>query len=82
MLAWQTLAGYSIIEGRLVMPYPVRVRETGFAHYFVTPPSRRETKVVSAFKQWVRDEIAASMQRLGSSSLTAPRVKPDAQRTL
>lgn len=64
MLAWQTLAGYSIIEGRLVMPYPVRVK-TGFAHYFVTPPSRRETKVVSAFKQWVRDEIAASMQRLG-----------------
>ncbi|MEK1929300.1 MAG: LysR substrate-binding domain-containing protein [Pararhizobium sp.] len=64
MLAWQTLAGYSIIEGRLAVPYPVRVK-TGFAHYFVTPPSRRETKVVSAFKQWVRDEIAESMQRLG-----------------
>ncbi|OBZ95932.1 LysR family transcriptional regulator [Pararhizobium polonicum] len=64
MLAWQTLAGYSIIEGRLVMPYPIRVK-TGFAHYFVTPPSRRESKTVSAFKQWVRAEIAESMRRLG-----------------
>ncbi|WP_438749627.1 LysR substrate-binding domain-containing protein [Pararhizobium sp. O133] len=64
MLAWQTLAGYSIIEGRLVVPFPVRVK-TGFAHYFVTPPSRRETPTVTAFKQWVREEIEDSMQRLG-----------------
>ncbi|WP_455272356.1 LysR substrate-binding domain-containing protein [Rhizobium herbae] len=63
MLAWQTLAAYSLIEKRLVMPFPVRAT-TGFAHYFVTPPSRRETKTVTAFKQWVRDEIAESMRRL------------------
>ncbi len=64
MLAWQTLAGYSIIEGRLVVPFPVRVK-TGFGHYFVTPPSRRETRTVTAFKQWVREEIEDSMQKLG-----------------
>ncbi|WP_426131641.1 LysR substrate-binding domain-containing protein [Pararhizobium sp. PWRC1-1] len=64
MLAWQTLAAYSLIEKRLVMPFPLRAT-TGFAHYFVTPPSRRETKTVTAFKQWVRDEIAQSMRRLG-----------------
>ncbi|CAN7200972.1 LysR substrate-binding domain-containing protein [Rhizobium sp. LjRoot98] len=64
MLAWQTLAAYSLIEKRLVMPFPLRAA-TGFAHYFVTPPSRRETKTVLAFKQWVRDEIAGSMRRLG-----------------
>lgn len=64
MLAWQTLAGYSLIEKRLVMPFPVRAR-TGFGHYFVTPLSRRETKTVSAFKQWVREEIAESMRHLG-----------------
>jgi len=63
MLAWQTLAAYSLIEKRLVMPFPLRAK-TGFAHYFVTPPSRRETKTVTAFKQWVRDEIAESMRRL------------------
>ena len=63
MLAWQTLAAYSLIEKRLVMPFPLRAT-TGFAHYFVTPPSRRETKTVTAFKQWVRDEIAESMRRL------------------
>jgi LysR family glycine cleavage system transcriptional activator len=64
MLAWQTLAAYSLIEKRLVMPFPLRAT-TGFAHYFVTPPSRRESKTVLAFKQWVRDEIAGSMRRLG-----------------
>ncbi|WP_421871733.1 LysR substrate-binding domain-containing protein [Pararhizobium sp.] len=63
MLAWQTLAAYSLIEKRLVRPFPVRAK-TGLAHYFVTPPSRRETKTVTAFKQWVRDEIAESMRRL------------------
>ena len=51
MLAWQTLAAYSLIEKRLVRPFPVRAK-TGLAHYFVTPPSRRETKTVTAFKQW------------------------------
>lgn len=66
MLAWQTLAGYSIIEGRLAVPYPVRVK-TGFAHYFVTPPSRRDTRTVAAFKTWVRDEIADSIRALGFS---------------
>ena len=64
MLAWQTLAGYSVIEGRLVVPFPVRVK-TGFGHYFVKPPSRRETRTVTAFKQWVREEIEDSMQKLG-----------------
>jgi DNA-binding transcriptional LysR family regulator len=66
MLAWQTLAGTSIADGRLVMPYPVRAK-TGFAHYFVTPPSRRETGTVLAFKQWVRDEIAETMRDLDFS---------------
>ncbi len=64
MLGWQTLAAYSLIEKRLVMPFPIRAT-TGFGHYFVTPPTRRETKTVTAFKQWVRDEIAESMRRLG-----------------
>lgn len=66
MLAWQTLAGTSIVDGRLVMPYPARAK-TGFAHYFVTPPSRCETATVLAFKQWVRDEIAETMRDLGFS---------------
>ena len=40
MLGWQTLAAYSLIEKRLVMPFPVRAM-TAFGHYFVTPPTRR-----------------------------------------
>ena len=64
MLAWQTLSAHALLERRLVMPFPVRAK-TGFAHYFVTPPGRRDTKTVTAFKQWVRDELAGSLRALG-----------------
>ncbi|WP_075290121.1 LysR substrate-binding domain-containing protein [Pararhizobium arenae] len=63
MLAWQTLAGDSLIEGRLVAPFKIRAR-SGFGHYFVTAPDRRETATVRAFKAWVRAEIAESMKRI------------------
>lgn len=63
MLAWQTLAGDSLIDGRLVAPFRVRAK-TGFGHYFVTAPERKEGATVRAFKQWVRAEIAESMRRI------------------
>jgi LysR family glycine cleavage system transcriptional activator len=63
MLAWQTLAGDSLIDGRLKAPFR-HWAKTGFGHYFVTSPARRETKVVAAFKAWVRDEIAQTMRQL------------------
>ena len=63
MLVWQTLAGDSLIDGRLIAPFKVRAK-TGFGHYFVTAPERREGATVRAFKQWVREEIAGSMRRI------------------
>ena len=63
MLAWQTLAGDSLLDGRLIAPFRIRAK-TGFGHYFVTAPDRRETATVRAFKQWVRAEIADSMMRI------------------
>lgn len=63
VLAWQTLAGDSLLEGRLVAPFKTRAL-TGFGHYFVTALDRRETATVKAFKAWVRAEIAESMKHI------------------
>ena len=70
MLAWQTLAGYALEQGRLVAPFGVRAR-TGFGHYFITAAGAREAKKVTAFKAWVREEIADSMARLDAMALPA-----------
>ncbi|MDO9417211.1 LysR substrate-binding domain-containing protein [Pararhizobium sp.] len=60
MLAWQTLAVYALKAGSLVRPFPLKAK-TGFGHYFITSPSQREPRKVTAFKAWVRAEIAESM---------------------
>lgn len=62
-LAWQTLAGYPLLKGTLVAPFTHRA-VTGFAHYFVTPADRRDSRIVAAFKQWMRDELDDSMRRI------------------
>lgn len=74
VLAWQTLAGFAIAQGSLVAPFGIRAK-TGFGHYFVSSPSRRESKAVAAFKRWVRDEVEEGMRLL---DLKAPRVRFDA----
>lgn len=74
MLAWQTLAGFAITQGSLVVPFGIRVG-TGYGHYFVSSPSRRESKAAAAFKRWVRDEVEEGMRLL---DLRAPRVRFDA----
>jgi DNA-binding transcriptional LysR family regulator len=63
MIAWQTLAGYAVMKGSLVAPFGIRAK-TGFAHYFVTSASRRESKAVIAFKRWVREEVEEGMREL------------------
>jgi len=56
MLAWQTLAGYSLQAGQLVAPFGIRAR-TGFGHYFITAEGTREPKKVRVFKDWIRSEM-------------------------
>ena len=60
MLAWQTLAGFSLAEGRLVAPFGIRAK-TGFGHYFVTAEGTREPKKVKDFKAWIREEMADTL---------------------
>lgn len=74
MLAWQTLAGFALTQGSLVVPFGIRVA-TGYGHYFVSSPSRRESKAAAAFKRWVRDEVEEGMRLL---DIRAPRVHFDA----
>lgn len=57
MLAWQTLAGYQLKEGKLVEPFSVRAA-TGFGHYFVTPTGMRQPPKVKAFHRWLTAELA------------------------
>jgi DNA-binding transcriptional LysR family regulator len=61
MLAWQTLAAYALAHGQLVEPFRIRAR-TGFAHYFITAEGAREPKKVTAFKAWIRDELAETLR--------------------
>jgi DNA-binding transcriptional LysR family regulator len=60
MLAWQTLAGYSLQAGQLVAPFGIRAR-TGFGHYFITAEGTREPKKVRAFKDWIRSEMRETL---------------------
>jgi DNA-binding transcriptional LysR family regulator len=61
MLAWQTLAAYALEQKCVVDPFGIRVK-TGLGHYFVTAEGVREAKKVTAFKAWIRDEMAESMR--------------------
>ncbi|PDV86238.1 LysR family transcriptional regulator [Rhizobium sp. H4] len=60
MLAWQTLAGFALAEGRLAAPFGIRA-ETGFGHYFITAEGAREPKKVKDFKAWIREEMAGTL---------------------
>ena len=63
MLAWQTLTADAIADGRLVAPSGIRAR-TGFGHYFITARGQRESRKVQIFKDWLRRELARSMDDL------------------
>ncbi|SIR17716.1 transcriptional regulator, LysR family [Rhizobium sp. RU20A] len=62
-LGWQTLAADALAAGRLVVPVPIAAA-TGFGHFFVRAPGRRETRTVRAFKIWLRDALAESLTAL------------------
>ncbi|MEZ2132562.1 MULTISPECIES: LysR substrate-binding domain-containing protein [unclassified Sinorhizobium] len=61
MLAWQTLAGYALAHGQLVDPFGIRAR-TGDGHYFITAEGVREPAKVTAFKDWIREEMAETIR--------------------
>jgi DNA-binding transcriptional LysR family regulator len=63
MLAWQLLAADALADGRLVAPFGVRA-SSGLGYYLVTPDSGAMSRKVTAFRRWVKEEIAATVARL------------------
>nr|CAD6422005.1 LysR family transcriptional regulator [Rhizobium sp. Q54] len=56
MLAWQTLAGFALEQGRLVKPFAIEAR-TGMGHYLVTRAGRPAPVKVRMFRDWLRSEM-------------------------
>ena len=56
MLAWQTLAGFALEQGRLVKPFAIEAR-TGMGHYLVTRAGRPLPAKVRMFRDWLRSEM-------------------------
>jgi LysR family transcriptional regulator, glycine cleavage system transcriptional activator len=64
LLAHDVLAYDDLRTGRLVIPVEFVLR-SGRAYYFVCPKSRREHPHVQAFRNWVKQEVAALDWRQG-----------------
>jgi LysR family transcriptional regulator, glycine cleavage system transcriptional activator len=58
-LAWHTLAQDSVDAGRLVAPFPLRVR-TGISYWFITARDRQLSGSLKAFHRWLKEELAQS----------------------
>ncbi|MBJ6127871.1 LysR substrate-binding domain-containing protein [Microvirga splendida] len=56
-LGWETLARDAIAMGRLAPPFPDRY-DTGISYWFVTARSAPATRAVSAFRDWLKSELA------------------------
>lgn len=56
-LGWETLACDAISMGRLSAPFPDRYG-TGISYWFVTSRSRPSTRLVEAFRGWLKAELA------------------------
>jgi DNA-binding transcriptional LysR family regulator len=62
MLAWQLLVADALADGRLVAPFGSRAA-SDLGYYLVT--SGRDSRKVTAFKRWIREEVAATMSLFG-----------------
>lgn len=58
LLAHDVLAYDELRSGRLVMPFALSLR-TGRAYHFVCPRRERDRPNVKAFRDWLRQEVAA-----------------------
>lgn len=59
-LAWETLANDALRMGRLVAPFPER-QKTGLAYWFITGRHAATQPRIRAFRQWLMEELAASV---------------------
>lgn len=64
MLAWQLLAADALADGRLVAPFGVKAA-SGLGYYLITRASDETSRKVTAFRKWMKEEIAATMAKFG-----------------
>ncbi|MDX8499178.1 LysR substrate-binding domain-containing protein [Mesorhizobium sp. VK4C] len=60
MLGWQLLTADALADGRLVAPFSVRA-QSGLGYWLVTSQAKIESRKVRDFKDWIREEIEATM---------------------
>jgi DNA-binding transcriptional LysR family regulator len=63
-LAWQLLAADALIDGRLVAPFGVRA-VSGLGYFMVTRANGPEHRKVTQFRNWIREEIASTIEQFG-----------------
>ncbi|AGB47493.1 transcriptional regulator [Mesorhizobium australicum WSM2073] len=66
MLGWQLLTADALADGRLVAPFGIRA-QSGLGYWLVTSATKAESRKVRDFMIWIKEEIAATMARFGSS---------------
>ena len=72
VLAYSTIAGADIAEGRLVRLFSLSLPDV-FSYYIVATPAALERAKVKAFRDWLRDEAAASGLAGGGEGVQARR---------
>lgn len=65
LLAWPFLADYALSTGLLARPFE-EIARTGDSYWLVTSQNRPEPKRVRDFKDWLRQEIAATAAKYKS----------------
>lgn len=69
MLGWQLLCADALADGRLVAPFGLKAAASGLGYYFVTPQRRRLEPKVRDFRTWLKEEIAATMDRFCATGI-------------
>ncbi len=59
-LADEIIAGDALVGGRLVRPFEIAVES--YSYFFVRGATRKETRAMVAFRQWLATEIADTLQ--------------------
>ena len=52
-----------LAAGRLVMPFPERVSNRGWAYWLVAPPERRKVPKVKRFREWLVGEMKRAQRQ-------------------
>jgi DNA-binding transcriptional LysR family regulator len=66
-LAWEPLASHALASGQVVAPFPDRY-PTGDSYWFVTAAAPRPNPHVARFREWLKNELQASVGGISAQS--------------